>query len=405
MSLNLFDCLHDDDIDQFKELLNNIDINPSILENALFRSACIQGKTPFVELLLNDSRVNPNDASNEAIILACKNGHTDVVKILLQDSRILPFAKRNQPLRLACQYNHTEIIKLLLADKRVDPSIDNNRIFSVNAFQENLVAESFCMSCREDGDHPAICYAAQNGNDEIVELLLRDSRVNPAIHKNLPFRVACEYGRIAVAKILLNDSRVNPFDMENDALYRATVNDHIDIIRLLFTRSIDGYKRVISNASKKIQKDVAELLLLLNIDFRDALLHACYYDKIDIIKGLLIDDRVNTSHNCEILISEAYKYQNTEIIRYMLYSKKVDPSFNNNEGIKMAIKYYNREMAFVLLQYLSVHTDEVIANPFILNIIEDIYHKRHIWSMICEKYGISDDLEMYVNRFCLLDFR
>jgi ankyrin repeat protein len=68
---------------------------------------------------------------------------------------------------------------------------------------------------------------------EIVELLLEDSRVDPSIHHNTAVRFASKKGFVGIVRILLNDARVNPSDLDNAALIHAVDSGNIEIVRML----------------------------------------------------------------------------------------------------------------------------------------------------------------------------
>ena len=105
----------------------------------------------------------------------------------------------------ACQNGDLSLVKELL--KTEDPSIQNNCPFR--------------MAC-------------DNGRDEIVELLLQDSRVSPDAGASVGLRNACELGHVKVVRLLLlNDFRSDPSAVENLAIQMAAKNNHIDIVRLL----------------------------------------------------------------------------------------------------------------------------------------------------------------------------
>lgn len=83
---------------------------------------------------------------------------------------------------------NVELVRLVLRDPRVNPAHDNNR---------------------------AIAVASENGHVEVVRLLLGDSRVNPADNKNEVIQYALTHGHLEVVRLLLTDPRVNPADYDN----------------------------------------------------------------------------------------------------------------------------------------------------------------------------------------------
>ena len=73
---------------------------------------------------------------------ACRNGNINIVKQLL--SQVDPSANDNEAIKWAARMGRQDVVKLLLKDSRVDPSARDNY---------------------------AIRWAAQNGHKEVVELL------------------------------------------------------------------------------------------------------------------------------------------------------------------------------------------------------------------------------------------
>jgi len=53
-----------------------------------------------------------------------------------------------------------------------------------------------------------IAIASENGNTEVVKLLLQDTRVNPADRDNRALKRAARYNRLDIVKLLLADFRV-----------------------------------------------------------------------------------------------------------------------------------------------------------------------------------------------------
>jgi ankyrin repeat protein len=76
-------------------------------------------------------------------------------------------------------------------------------------------------------------YASANGHKEVVELLLKDRRVNPSVDNNFAIRRASYYGHKEIVEILLKDNRVDPSDMGNEAMWHAQWNSNYEIADLL----------------------------------------------------------------------------------------------------------------------------------------------------------------------------
>lgn len=114
----------------------------------------------------------------------------------------------NNRLQIASEHGDTKIVELLLKNPRVDPSANDNL---------------------------AIHVASQNGHSEVVELLLQDPRVDPAARDNFAIRVASQYGHYEVVKLLLQDPRVDPTANDNNAVDMAIRNCYRETAKLLLT--------------------------------------------------------------------------------------------------------------------------------------------------------------------------
>lgn len=86
----------------------------------------------------------------------------------------------------------------------------------------------------------ALQFATEEGNIEIVKLLLQDPRVDPADEKNLAIIYASQNGYFEIVQLLLQDPRVDPsdignvdFNYKNAAITEAFNNNHMKIVDLL----------------------------------------------------------------------------------------------------------------------------------------------------------------------------
>ena len=104
-----------------------------------------------------------------------------------------------------------DIIKVLLKDKRVDPAARNNH---------------------------AIAWAAENGHYDVVKFLMADKRVNPSDDNNYAIRKATQNGHYDIFKLLMEDERVNPAGENNYILRWAINNEHYPIVDILLTKDV-----------------------------------------------------------------------------------------------------------------------------------------------------------------------
>lgn len=112
----------------------------------------------------------------------------------------------NYILTEAAEHGHIDVIELILRDGRVDPSSSEN--------------------C-------AVWWACASGHLEIVKILLNDPRVDPSDDDNGAIVEASEHGHTDIVRMLLKDKRVDPSDFENTAIITASQNGHLEVVRIL----------------------------------------------------------------------------------------------------------------------------------------------------------------------------
>jgi len=176
---------------------------------------------------------------NNIFLSITKNDFPDTMPIfqsLLNDSRI---DVNYTAFYNAAMCDKIDIVELLLKDSRIELSDDHC----------NLIPQ-----------------ASVNGNIELVKLLLNDGRLNPAAHDNYAIITASRYGRINIVKLLLVDPRVDPTTNNNKAIRGAAKNNHIEIIKLLIPR-VDLSKisdQKIITIAKKMNKTKDDAIKKIN---------------------------------------------------------------------------------------------------------------------------------------------
>jgi hypothetical protein len=80
-------------------------------------------------------------------------------------------------------------------------------------------------------------HAVEDGDVEVVKLLLNDERVDPGANDNYLIKYACtkteQDNTLEIVRLLLNDSRVDPSADENFAILFAIYKGSIEIVKLL----------------------------------------------------------------------------------------------------------------------------------------------------------------------------
>ena len=237
------------------------------------------------------------------MIQAIKTNNIERVRSLLFNPSLNPGANENEAIQLAAEYGHVEIVEMLLADERVNPTQGYVSITIGESRSE--LREDVDANLLELGVHGPLISAIARGHVRVVELLLRDSRVNFDSHWTLPLEVAVLRGQVEVAKLLLPlfTWLEYPFNI-------AIQNNDFDMIRMF-----QEYE---------------------NINLDAALQHASCYNHPDVIRVILQDVRINTMSKklaLELAASRGY----TDIVAILLndpyvragYTKRLSATINN----------------------------------------------------------------------------
>lgn len=158
-----------------------------------------------VDLLSSDS-IKKKEGS-----LLYNVGECNFISLLryLMSKGLNPGVNNNSLIREASKRGYTEMVELLLRDERVDPS---------------------------SGDNEALKEASSLGYTEIVKLLLKDKRVNPYDPSNTynnPLYNACSRNHLEIVKLILADPRTEAKDGFFDSAFTAGIRFHIEIFKLL----------------------------------------------------------------------------------------------------------------------------------------------------------------------------
>uniref|UniRef100_A0A1I8BTT7 ANK_REP_REGION domain-containing protein n=1 Tax=Meloidogyne hapla TaxID=6305 RepID=A0A1I8BTT7_MELHA len=161
----------------------------------------------------SDSSVLTQQSDSTPLMEACCGGHVDVVRTLIQagaDVNALS-STRNTALIYACASGHLECIKELLSSGRCD------------------------LTLRNEAGHDALMEAANNGNVEIMNILIEHGAKPTYIIDGADYKEAAMDGHVDVAKLLLAvGSKVNlstePFE---NPLTLASCGGHLEYVALL----------------------------------------------------------------------------------------------------------------------------------------------------------------------------
>ncbi len=106
----------------------------------------------------------------------------------------------------ACNFGYIQIVDMLLKDSRVNPAENKNS---------------------------PIIFASIRGHTDVIDRLLKDDRVDPSDQNNLAIRESVCFNQIDVVKRLLKDPRVDATAQYGQALYNAMTRNNLEMIKLL----------------------------------------------------------------------------------------------------------------------------------------------------------------------------
>lgn len=179
-----------DDMACVKLLLAVESVNPTAGRNAAFRAVARAGDLPLLQELLADARADPAAAGNTALCAAAKTGHLHVVEWLLADPRVDPSYRKSPASRAgaACIGSDGEL------------TVENMMGFA-KAFRAVLGHDD------TTADHCAVELAAKHGHLAVLDRLLADPRIDPAVCHSSALNGAAEHGQMATVERLLADGR------------------------------------------------------------------------------------------------------------------------------------------------------------------------------------------------------
>ncbi|KAJ3017740.1 UNVERIFIED_CONTAM: hypothetical protein HDU68_011502 [Siphonaria sp. JEL0065] len=142
---------------------------------------------------------------------AAKEGRVEAVKLLLADRRG------------ALKEEQYAVVGLLLADERVDVHemiVTFDLWYELFAYGWTSGVKQFFMEPKDEGSFDG----NQQEETEIVELLLKDDRVDPTAYENSAILAAIDSKHYTIVNLLLRDDRVDPLAFFDQISYNLSMN-------------------------------------------------------------------------------------------------------------------------------------------------------------------------------------
>ena len=207
----------------------------------LLRPSDYKKDTPYADVVSFIGLISENSTIRKAfyydiLMKAVKFQHQDVLQMLLKESYGIEDRHRaGRIVKEAIVTTNLEAIRMLLADFRVDP-----RTFVYDVIDAACVRKQY-MPC--------------------IPVLLEDYRVDP----NLAFRNACRRGENDVVEMLLPDSRIDVAANNFGCLWDATIGGRSVIVKMLLADArVDSLRMFEAKSTETLlamQDDVFECIV------------------------------------------------------------------------------------------------------------------------------------------------
>jgi hypothetical protein len=261
------------------------------------------GNTRRVEQLLASGHLDPSVNGNEALIAAIHGGHVDTIEVLLADPRLT-----------LC----TTVLLEAVWSHRLD-------VFLCLYMHPRVPSRAFGSL--------AVVWAAEIGNADVVEFLLLDRLVDPAMDGNWALLEACHAGHFSVVELLLADERVWP--IPPNALLLAVHSGNVEVVRVLLSH--------ISPAHAE----------------NEAIQIASRSGHTMIVRLLLADHRCDPGVHYSMPLRYATISGHTAIVSLLLADPRVDPEGVHNDIIRLATHFNRHDIVIALLHHPRVDPFEV----------------------------------------------
>lgn len=329
-----------------------------------------EGDADLIRLLLEDGRCDPSMKHNSPFLFACWSGNIDAVTLLMNDERVdvddavpIMLGQHNvNAIDAAILGNRPEVLRLLLRDGRCDPAEDNN---------------------------VALLDACKRGLYECAKILLADRRVNPVlpdpdddVEDRFPWLIkACKRGHVQIVRLLLDDARVQSWLMEgyfannDDVVILAIENDHPDVLEVLLgslaVSCNDAHNLPMKVACGENHPECVRVLLRepyfhLTNPFVENLIepgetafsHAIAHGNVRVVQLLLEEPRNPIDSREFYRVVCAYGRKHVEGLALLLTDSRFDPSFDNQLALREAAKRGLVQIVELLIDDPRVGTPE-----------------------------------------------
>ncbi len=228
-----------------------------------------------------------------------------LLQIIIQDPKVDLSAKDNLVFLTMIGQGHTHFVSQLLHDTRINPYYDIDLLVDVVTFYNRL---------------------------EIIDLLLKDSRLEPRVAWKLELHRAVSGEEIDKVKELIQHDNFEEGHIPRALSHAAKINN-VSIVKLLAERNSNpnaDFSMALVQATKHGHYEIVEYLLRrgLNLqdDYSSAMIRAAEYGFVEIVRLFLSDTRADpTVYNTMVLIRAVQK-GHSDIVRLLLDDERITPT-------------------------------------------------------------------------------
>jgi len=285
---------------------------------------------------------------SEQLIYACSNDDVDLIKIILDDgdeTKIYIFLT-------ACEHGACQIAKYLLSSRDLDPSIKN-------------------VQC--------LTRAALNGYDNLVDLLLNDSRIDLASNHSSAIKSSYEFGFYGITRKLILHPKSDPYQGMKIAM---KLSDQ----ELINYEVVNASEHIIPQAVKMNRKDMIEIFIESGMA-TEVLISAISQNKRDIVAMSL-----SKPINLNMVPIELVENTSSSIQELILSKLSFDRLSDRLKSVLNALHLHQLESQIfsdsVILLTINVNMHHpIMVNKLTLSITDQPF----LWYQKLKRIGISHE--------------
>lgn len=356
----------------------------SAIETALYRNL----EDIFIDLFLDDRA----EIKSQLLTRVINLGWKEATNLLLDDSRLTSIHPDSAI--AAINGSFLDILQRILSDPRFERTIID-QLFNQTYDHPHYQKSRMKLFLEQPELTPESVYEAMmdfidQGETEIVEMILGDPRSDPTKNNQHALRLAIQHRDYPMVRTLLQDSRVDPrinphslmiiaseegddeiyYLVQNQVnlahpyfLYLAGLNGHTKMFRRFLSHH-DLKKMTFPKNWNRLEPDTIPNMLMEVIMYASS---DCY---IEIFK--IIYPFVEPTMNQNILIRNAIRYNCFPIFSVIMNDSRFDPSSMDNAAIRVAAKKQNKRIIKILM------TDPRVFAKLVIDPIPGIKIEKYV---------------------------